>query len=165
MNITNNITNNIMSIKKAIALKFTAPNGDTYFCSRPMAPIIDTKNNKFIFQTLRTVDLGMLACIGEQIKVNVLLYPINLKYNDIFTMNENNKLMYNNSIVKSLGIYTIIVNIVNEEIIFDIKKGYIKQILIENPELKISLRSIYHKDIESYEITLPNIEGDLSYLE
>jgi hypothetical protein len=154
-----------MTIKKGIALKFTAPNGDTYFCSRPMVPIIDTKNNKFIFQILRNVDLGILASIGEKIKVNVLLYPINLKYNDIFRMNENNKLMYNNSIVKSLGIYTILVNIVDEEIIFDIKKGYIKQILIENPELKISLRSIYHKDIESYEITLPNIEGDLSYLE
>ena len=154
-----------MSIKKAISLKFTAPNGDTYFCSHPMASLIDKKNNKFIFQTLRTVDLGILACIGEQIKVNVLLYPTNLKYNDIFTMNENNNLIYNSSIVKSLGIYTIIVNIVEEEIIFDMKKGYIKEILIENPELKISLRSIYHKDIQSYEITHPNIEGDLSYLE
>ena len=154
-----------MSMKKAIALKFTAPNGDTYFCSRPMAPIIDKKNNKFIFQILRNVDLGMLACIGEEIKVNVLLYPNNLKYNDIFSMSGNNNLIYNNSIVKSLGIYTIIVNIVEEEIIFDMKKGYIKEILIENPELKISLRSIYHKDIQSYEITHPNIEGDLSYLE
>jgi hypothetical protein len=130
-----------------------------------MAPIIDEKNNKFIFQILRNVDLGMLACIGEEIKVNVLLYPNNLKYNDIFSMSGNNNLIYNNSIVKSLGIYTIIVNIVEEEIIFDIKKGYIKEILIENPELKISLRSIYHKDIQSYEITHPNIEGDLSYLE
>jgi hypothetical protein len=154
-----------MSIKKAIALKFTASNGDTYFCSHPMAALIDKKNNKFIFQTLRTVDLGMLACIGEQIKVNVLLYPTNLKYNNIFTMNENNNLIYNSSIVKNLGIYTIPINIVEEEVIFDIKKGYIKQILKENPELKISLRSIYHKDIESYEITLPNIEGDLSYLD
>lgn len=154
-----------MSIRKAIALKFTAPNGDTYFCSRPMVPIIDEKNNKFIFQILRNVDLGMLACIGEEIKVNVLLYPNNLKYNDIFSMSGNNNLIYNNSIVKSLGIYTIIVNIVEEEIIFDMKKGYIKEILIENPELKISLRSIYHKDIQSYEITHPNIEGDLSYLE
>ena len=154
-----------MSIRKAIALKFTVPNGDTYFCSRPMATIIDEKNNKFIFQILRNVDLGMLACVGEEIKVNVLLYPNNLKYNDIFSMSGNNNLIYNNSIVKSLGIYTIIVNIIEEEIIFDMKKGYIRQILIENPELKISLRSIYHKDIQSYEITHPNIEGDLSYLE
>jgi hypothetical protein len=154
-----------MSIKKAIALKFTAPNGDTYFCSRPMIPIIDKKNNKFIFQIIRSVDLGMLACIGEKIKINVLLYPNNLKYDDIFTMNENNNLIYNSSIVKSIGIYTIPVNIIEEEIVIDIKKGYIKQILIENPELKISLRSIYHKDIDSYEITLPNIEGNLSYLE
>lgn len=154
-----------MSTKKAIALKFTAPNGDTYFCSRPMASIIDKKNNKFIFQTLRNVDLGMIASIGEQIKVNVLLYPTNLKYNDIFTMSGNNNLIYNSSIVKSIGIYTIPINIVEEEVIFNIKKGYIRQILIENPELKISLRSIYHKDLKSYEITFPNIEGDLSYLD
>ena len=154
-----------MSTKTAIALKFTAPNGDTYFCSHPMAALINKKKNKFIFQTLRTVDLGMLACIGEQIKVNVLLYPTNLKYNNIFTMNSNNNLIYNNSVVKSIGIYTIPINIVEEEVIFNIKKGYVRQILIENPELKISLRSIYHKDIDSYEITLPNIEGDLSYLE
>ena len=154
-----------MSISKAIALKFTAPNGDTYFCSRPMAPIIDKKNNKFIFQILRNVDLGMLACIGEEIKVNVLLYPTNLKYNDIFTMSGNNNLIYNSSIVKSLGIYTIPVNIIEEEVIFDMKKGYIRQILIENPDLKICLRTLYHKDLGSYEITHPNIEGDLSYLE
>jgi hypothetical protein len=154
-----------MRIKKAIALKFTAPNGDTYFCSRPMVPIMDTKNNKFIFQILRNVDLAMLACIGDEIKVNVLLYPTNFKYNDIFTMSENNNLIYNSSIVKSMGIYTIPINIVEEEVIFDIKKGYVKQILNENPELKICLRSIYHKDIQSYEITHPNIEGDLSYLE
>ena len=38
-----------MSIKKAIALNFTAPNGDTYFCSHPMVPTIDKKNNKFTF--------------------------------------------------------------------------------------------------------------------
>jgi hypothetical protein len=154
-----------MSTKKAIALKFTAPNGDTYFCSRPMAPTIDKKNNKFMFQILRNVDLGIIACIGEEIKVNVLLYPSNLKYNDVFTMNENNNLIYNSSIVKSLGIYIIPINIVEKEVIFDIQKGYVKQILIENPELKISLRTIYHKDIESYEITHPNIEGDLSYLD
>ena len=154
-----------MSIRKAIALKFTAPNGDTYFCSRPMAPIIDEKNNKFIFQILRNVDLGMLACIGEEIKVNVLLYPNNLKYNDIFSMSGNNNLIYNSSIVKSLGIYTIPVNIIEEEVIFDMKKGYIRQILIENPDLKICLRTLYHKDLGSYEITHPNIEGDISYLE
>jgi len=154
-----------MSISKAIALKFTSPNGDTYFCSRPMAPIIDKKNNKFIFQILRNVDLGMLACIGEEIKVNVLLYPTNLKYNDIFTMSGNNNLIYNSSIVKSLGIYTIPVNIIEEEVIFDMKKGYIRQILIENPDLKICLRTLYHKDLGSYEITHPNIEGDISYLE
>lgn len=154
-----------MSTKKAIALKFTAPNGDTYFCSRPMAPTVDKKNHKFMFQILRNVDLGMLACIGEEIKVNVLLYPTNLKYNDIFTMNENNNLIYNSSIVKSLGIYTIPINIIEEEVIFDIKKGYVRQILKNNPELKISLRSIYNKDINSYEITHPNIEGDLSYLD
>jgi hypothetical protein len=153
-----------MSIKKAIALKFTAPNGDTYFCSRPMAPTIDKKNNKFMFQILRNVDLGILAYIGEEIKVNVLLYPTNLKYNDIFTMNENNNLIYNSSIVKSLGIYTIPINIVEEEVIFDIKKGYIRQNLKDNPKLNISLRTIYHKDINSYEITHPNIEGDLYYL-
>lgn len=154
-----------MTIKKAIAIKFTAPNGETYFCSRPMIPVIDKKNNKFIFQIIRSVDLGILACIGEEININVLLYPSNLKYNDIFTINENNNLIYNSSIIKSLGIYTIPVNIVEEENIFDTKKGYIKQDLRENPELKISLRAIYHRDINSYELTHPMIEGDLSYLE
>ena len=154
-----------MSIDKAIALKFTAPNGDTYFCSKPMIPIIDKKNNKFIFQILRSVDLGMLACIGEQIKVTVLSYPNNLKYNNIFTMSGNNNLIYNKSIVKNIGTYTIPVNIIEEEIIFDMKKGYIKKVLEGNPELKICFRTIYHKDLNSYEITHPNIEGDLSYLE
>ena len=152
-----------MSIKKAIALKFTSPNGETYFCSHPMMPIIDKK--KFIFQLIRSVDLGMLVCIGQEIKVNVLLYPTNLEYNSIFSINDNNNLIYNNSIVKSLGIYTIPINIVEEEIIFDMKKGYVKEVLEESPLLNICFRSIYHKDINSYEITLPYIEGDLSYLE
>jgi hypothetical protein len=154
-----------MSIKKAIALQFISPNGDTYFCSRPMTQTIDIKNNKFIFQILRNVDLGFISSIGEEIIVNVLLYPTNLKYSNIFTINANNNLIYNSSIVKSLGKYIIPINIIEEENIFNTKKGYVKQVLIENPELKISLRSIYHIDIDSYEITHPNIEGDLSFLE
>ena len=154
-----------MSIDKAIALKFTAPNGDTYFCSKPMIPIIDKKNNKFIFQLIRSVDLGMLACIGEKIKVTVLLYPTNLKYNNIFTINENNNLIYNSSIVKNIGTYNIIVNIVEEEIVFDMKKGYVRKVLEENPELKLCFRTLYHSNINSYELTHPMIEGNLSYLE
>ena len=154
-----------MSTKKAIALKFIAPNGETYFCSHPMIPIIDKKNNKFIFQLLRSVDLGMFACIGEQIKVTVLLYPNNLKYNSIFTINGNNNLIYNSSIVKNIGTYTVTVNIIEEEIVFDMKKGYVRKVLEENPELKICFRSLYHSNINSYEITHPMIEGDLSYLE
>jgi hypothetical protein len=154
-----------MNIKKSIALKFTAPNGETYFCSRPMIPMIDNKNNKFIFQILRSVDLGMLACIGEQIKVTVLIYPNNLVYNSLFTINGNGNLIYNSSIVKNIGTYTITVNIIEEEIIFNMKKGYVRKILEESPELKICFRTLYHNDINSYEITHPMIEGDLSYLE
>jgi len=154
-----------MSIGKAIALKFTAPNGETYFCSHPMIPIIDKKNNKFTFQLLRSVDLGMLACIGEEIKVSVLLYPTNLKYNNIFTINENNNLIYDSYIVKNIGTYNIIVNVVEEEIVFDMKKGYVRKVLEENPELKLCIRTLYHSNINSYELTHPMIEGDLSYLE
>ena len=154
-----------MSIKKAIALNFTAPNGDTYFCSHPMVPIIDKKNNKFIFQLLRSVDLGMIACIGDTIKVNVLLYPTNLKYNNIFSINEKNTLIYDKSIVKSLGIYTFHVIIVEEETVFDMKKGFVKKVLKEQPNLNISLRTIYHHDQDMYELTHPTIDGNLSYLE
>jgi len=159
------IIDNKMSIKKAITLNFTAPNGDTYFCSHPMVPIIDKKNNKFIFQLLRSVDLGMIGCIGYTIKVNVLLYPTNLKYNNIFSINENNTLIYDKSIVKSLGIYTIHVIIVEEETIFDMKKGFVKKVLKAEPNLNISLRTIYHYEQDIYELTHPTIEGDLSYLE
>ena len=147
-----------MTIKNAIALKFTAPNGETYFCLHPMVQTFDKKNNRFIFQ------LGMLAHRNEYIKVEVLLYPNNLKYNDIFTINDNNNLIYNNIIIKSLGIYTIPVNIVEEETVLNMKKGYIKEVLKENPNLNISLRTIYHTDLNGYELTLPMIEGDLSYL-
>jgi hypothetical protein len=161
----NKMTINKMSVNKAIALKFTAPNGETYFCLHPMIQTLDKKNNTFIFQLLRSVDLGMLAYKGEKIKVEVLLYPNNLKYNDIFTINDNNNLIYNNIIIKSLGIYTIPVDIVEEEITFNMKKGYIKKVLKENPNLNISLRTIYHNETNGYEITLPMIEGDLSYLE
>jgi hypothetical protein len=153
-----------MTIKNAIALKFTAPNGETYFCLHPMVQTFDKKNNRFIFQLLRSVDLGMLAHRNEYIKVEVLLYPNNLKYNDIFTINDNNNLIYNNIIIKSLGIYTIPVNIVEEETVLNMKKGYIKEVLKENPNLNISLRTIYHADLNGYELTLPMIEGDLSYL-
>jgi hypothetical protein len=44
------------------------------------------------------------------------------------------------------------------------KKGYIKEVLKENPNLNISLRTLYHADLNGYELTLPMIEGDLSYL-
>ena len=154
-----------MSIKKAIALNFTAPNGETYFCSHPMVPIIDKKNNKFIFQLLRSVDLGFLASISDRIKVNVLLYPTNLKYNNIFSINEKNTLIYDKSIVKCIGSYTFHVIIVEEETIFDMKKGFVKKVLEKEPFLNISLRTIYHYEQDMYQLTHPAIEGDLSYLE
>lgn len=154
-----------MSIKKAIALNFTAPNGETYFCSHPMVPIIDNKNNKFIFQLLRSVDLGFLASISDRIKVNVLLYPTNLKYNNIFSINEKNTLIYDKSIVKCIGSYTFHVIIVEEETIFDMKKGFVKKVLEKEPFLNISLRTIYHYEQDMYQLTHPAIEGDLSYLE
>lgn len=154
-----------MSIKKAIALNFTAPNGDTYFCSHPMVPTIDKKNNKFTFQLLRSVDLGFLACVTDIVKVNVLLYPTNLKYNNIFSINEKNTLIYDKSIVKSLGIYIFNVIIVEEETVFDMKKGFVKKVLKTEPKLNISLRTIYYHDQDMYELTHPTIEGDLSYLE
>ena len=154
-----------MSIQKAIALNFTAPNGETYFCSHPMVPIIDKKNNKFIFQLLRSVDLGFLASISDRIKVNVLLYPTNLKYNNIFSINEKNTLIYDKSIVKCIGSYTFHVIIVEEETIFDMKKGFVKKVLEKEPFLNISLRTIYHYEQDMYQLTHPAIEGDLSYLE
>lgn len=154
-----------MSIKKAIALNFTAPNGDTYFCSHPMVPTIDKKNNKFTFQLLRSVDLGFLASVGDTIKVNVLLYPTNLKYNNIFSINEKHTLIYDKSIVKSLGIYIFHVFIVDEETVFDMKRGFVKKVLKTEPNLNISLRTIYHYEQDIYELTHPTIEGDLCYLE
>ena len=154
-----------MSIKKAIALNFTAPNGETYFCSHPMVPIIDKKNNKFIFQLLRSVDLGFLASISDRIKVNVLLYPTNLKYNNIFSINEKNTLIYDKSIVKCIGSYTFHVIIVEEETIFDMKKVFVNKVLEKEPFLNISLRTIYHYEQDMYQLIHPAIEGDLSYLE
>jgi co-chaperonin GroES (HSP10) len=68
-------------------------------------------------------------------------------------------------IMISHGRWTRGVDIIDEETVFNMKKGYIKQVLRENPILNISLRTIYHNETNGYEITLPMIEGDLSYLE
>ena len=45
------------------------------------------------------------------------------------------------------------------------KKGFVKKVLKEQPNLNISLRTIYHHDQDMYELTHPTIDGNLSYLE
>jgi hypothetical protein len=154
-----------MSTRKLLALKFTEPNGDTYFCSHPMIHTIDKKSNTFRAQLIRNVDLTIIARKNENIKVQLLLFPLNSVYNDIFTMNKYNTLVYDNFLVKSIGTYIIPVNITEEETVFNLKKGYVKHILNLDPILNISLRTIYDSERNSYQLTLPAIEGDLSYLE
>jgi hypothetical protein len=146
----------------SITLKITNLNEKkSSFSSNRMVLTVNNEKNSFISQYLRDIDIGMILSKNDKIIVEVYAYPSNLNYNNIFSIDENSNVIYNNSIVKKLGKYNININIENEEYVFGIKKGYIKSIF---DDCKIYFRTIYHDNIQKYEITHPSIEGNLEYL-
>jgi len=146
----------------SITLKITNLNEKkSSFSSNRMVLTVNNEKNSFISQYLRDIDIGMIVSKNDKIIVEVFGYPSNLNYNNIFSIDENSNVIYNNLIVKKLGTYNIIIDIENEEYVFGIKKGYIKGIF---DDCKIYFRTRYHDDIEKYEITHPSIEGYLEYL-
>jgi len=148
-------------MSKKIALKYILPNNEIYISTVPLASDNSqqkSKSNKFIFQQLRSSDLGLSVLPSDDIRVEVYSYPKEMKY---ITSYFDNISKHN---IKLLGSYNFTVNIENEQNIFGMRKGMVSVLLNREHHVKLSFTSIYHPEYETYVLSNPLIEGDASFI-
>lgn len=146
-------------MNRNLALKYILPNNDVYISTVPLASDNSNhKSKKFIFQQLRSSDLGLSVSPSDIIKVEVYSYPKEMKY--MITYFEN--ITKHN--IKLLGSYNFTVNIENEQNVFGMKKGEVSAILNREHNVKLTFTSIYHPEYKTYVLSNPLIEGNVSFI-
>lgn len=130
---------------------------DVYSYSKPFILNNELKD-KFIAQLIRDIDFSILLKKGEEVVLDIIIYPNKNSYYEANSKNTNNNLF------KKLGSYNLLFENIEDTEFHGFKKGYFKKVLDQENDLSITFSTIYRKSDNDYIVSTPLIHGNKNYL-
>lgn len=119
----------------------------------------DNNEDSFIGQIIRDVDFSLYIKLNDIFEISIIIYPEKDSY---YIANKNN---LEPDIFKILGKYPIVLDKIDDMIVFDnVKKGVIRKKLDEVYDINIEFSVILMKNGLDYILSHPYIYGKNNFL-